>query len=303
MEPWHAEGWRRRQPPAVCRTLRSSPSSGPGRAITRHTLKASDVMALSLGSSGARSAVDVPAAVRTAATEAGHRPAITLLAPSAGAEGGPVAAPGPEAAYRRPAARASNRQEQSFTSLAQWTAKTAHWLTLDLLLEPGDRLGIVGPPGWVPAAAALGAWWAGLTVVVGDTACQADVVLSHVDGVPAVSGDLVVWGWGFDGAPEANGPADAFVEVVQPFPDDPPAPLGTAPSPALDDGDEVATQGAMLDALRDDPAEVVGLEATATTWLATAALRPLVTARTTVLLGPGVDRSAASGDRVARWLP
>lgn len=234
-------------------------------------------MPLSLTPPGARDAVDVATAVRTAAATSGHRPAITLLAPS-------------------------GRQEQSFTSLAQWTAKTAHWTALELLLEPGDRFGIVGPPGWVPAAAALGAWWAGLTVVVGEQAPQADVVLSHAHGVPDVSGDLVVWGWGFDGAPTENGPADAFVEQVQPFPDDPPAPLGTAPSPALDDGTDVATQAAMIDTFRDTGAETVGVDATATAWLATAALRPLLTGRPTVLLAPGVDRTAAAGDRVATWV-
>lgn len=240
-------------------------------------------MPLSLTSPGARDAPDVATAVRTAATDLGHRPAITLL--TTPPEGGVPA-----------------RQEQAFASLAQWTAKTAHWIGLELLLEPGDRFGIVGPPGWVPAAAALGAWWAGLTVVVGDDAPRADVVLAHVDAVPEVSGDLVVWGWGFDGAPTSNGPADAFVEVVQPFPDDPPAPLGTAPSPALDDGTDVATQAAMLDTLREVPAETVGIEATSSDWLATAALRPLLTGRPTVLLAPGVDRDAATGDRVATWL-
>lgn len=245
-------------------------------------------MPLSLAPTGARDAADVAAAVRAAASAAGHRPAITLLAPA-----------GPETG---PATRASSRQEQSYASLAQWTAKTAHWIALELLLEPGDRFGIVGPPGWVPAAAALGAWWAGLTVVVGDRAPQADVVLSHVDGVPDVSGDLVVWGWGFDGAPTGNGPADAFVEVVQPFPDDPPAPMGTAPSPALDDSAGVATQAALIDALRDARAETVGVDTHAASWLATAGLRPLLTGKPTVLLGPGVDREAAAGDRVTTWL-
>lgn len=194
------------------------------------------------------------------------------------------------------------RQEQSFTSVAQWVAKTAHWIELELLLEPEDRLGLVGPPGWVPAVAALGAWWAGLTVVVGDEAAGADVVLAHGDGVPEVQGDLAVWGWGFDGTPTADGPADAFTHVVQPFPDDPPQPRGTAPSPALDDGTDVTTQAAMLDTLRDAPARPVGVPAEATDWLATTAVRPLVTARPTVLLAPGVDRSAAEGDRVASWV-
>ena len=227
--------------------------------------------------SGARDAVDVAAAVRLTARRAGHRPAMTLLAPE-------------------------GRQEQSFASVAQWVSKTAHWIELELLLETGDRLGLVGPPGWVPAVAALGAWWAGLTVVVGDEAAAADVVLAHGDGVPEVQGDLVVWGWAFDGTPTTPGPADAFTHVVQPFPDDPPQPRGTAPSPALDDGTDVATQAATLDTLRDAPARTVGVPAATTDWLATAAVRPLLTARPTVILAPGVDRSAADGDRVADWI-
>lgn len=234
-------------------------------------------MALSLSPPGARQAADIPDAVRTAAQNSGHRPALTMLAPT-------------------------GRQEQSYTSLAQWTSKTAHWIALELLLEPGDRLGIVGPPGWVPVAAALGAWWAGLTVVVGPHARHADVVVAHVDGVPDVSGDLVVWGWAFDGAPETNGPADAFVEVVQPFPDDPPPPAGIATSPALDDGDQVATQGALVDAHRDVAAEAVGIEPQVDRWLPTAAVRPLVTGRPAVLLAPGVDRHVAEADRVATWM-
>lgn len=227
--------------------------------------------------SGARDAVDVPAAVRLAARRAGHRPAITLLAPE-------------------------GRQEQSFASVAQWVSKTAHWIELELLLEAGDRLGLVGPPGWVPAVAALGAWWAGLTVVVGDDAAAADVVLAHGDGVPEVQGDLVVWGWAFDGTPTTPGPADAFTHVVQPFPDDPPQPRGTATSPALDEATDVATQAAMLDTLRDAEAATVGIPPETADWLVPTALRPLLTARSTVLLAPGVERTEATGDRVRTWL-
>lgn len=227
--------------------------------------------------SGARDAPDVATAVREAAQEAGHRPAMTLLAPG-------------------------GRQEQSFTSVAQWVSKTAHWLELELLLEPDDRLGLVGPPGWVPAVAALGAWWAGLTVLVGEDASTADVVLAHDHAVPATQGELVVWGWAFDGTPTDDGPTEAFTHAVQPFPDDPPPPRGTAPSPALDDGTDVATQGAMLDTLRDATGATVGVPAEATDWLATAAVRPLLTAKPTLILAPGVDRDEAEGDRVRSWI-
>lgn len=235
-------------------------------------------MPLSLTPPGARDAPDVAGAVRMASTSLGHRPAITLLAPD-------------------------GRQEQSFASLAQWAAKTAHWLALDLLLEPGARMGIVGPPGWVPAAAALGAWWAGLVVTIGPSAADSDVVVAHVEAVPDDAGEVVVWGWGFDGAPAGDAPRPAFVTEVQPFPDDPPAPLGTATSPALDDGSGPVTQADLLAGLRDEADETVGVgvAAEAGRWLVTAALRPLVTGRPTVLLAPGVARDAAAGDRVATW--
>lgn len=234
--------------------------------------------------SGARDARDVPSAVRMMAQQAGHRPAITLLAPS-------------------------GRQEQSFTSVAQWVAKTAHWLELDLLLEPGDRLGLVGPPGWVPAVSALGAWWSGLVVVVGDDATAADVVVAHTDHVPASAPEVVTWGWGFDGAPDAgSSDREPFVHVVQPFPDDPPPPRGRPDSPALrggtDDGPAHASQSALLAQQASEPPTSVGVpaEAPVASWLPIAALRPLVTGRPTVLLAPGVARSVADGDRVADWL-
>lgn len=226
---------------------------------------------------GARDARDVASAVRRVASSAGHRPALTLLAPT-------------------------GRQEQSFTSVAQWVSKTAHWLALDLLLEPGDRLGVVGPPGWVPAVAALGAWWAGLTVVLGPEADGADVVVAHADGVPAVTGDLVVWGWEFDGTPASAGPTEPFVHAVQPFPDDPPAPVGTERDTALDDGARTLTQAELLASVHDEPANSAGVDPTASPWLPAATVRPLVTGRPTVLLAPGVDRTAADGDRVAHWL-
>lgn len=234
--------------------------------------------------SGARDARDVPGAVRTMAQQTGHRPAITLLAPT-------------------------GRQEQSFASVAQWVAKTAHWLELDLLLEPGDRLGLIGPPGWVPAVAALGAWWSGLVVVVGAEAAASDVVVTHVDHVFDAAGEVVTWGWGFDGAPDgASSNGEPFVHVVQPFPDDPPPPRGTPDSPALAGADpgpgHVTSQSDLLTGLASAPATTVGVPAGTPTasWLSAAALRPLVTGRPTVLLAPGVDRSAADGDRVTKWV-
>jgi acyl-CoA synthetase (AMP-forming)/AMP-acid ligase II len=241
-------------------------------------------MSLLQSPSGTRDARDVPSAVRMMAQHAGHRPAITLLA-------------------------ATGRQEQSFTSVAQWAAKTAHWLELDLLLEPGDRLGLVGPPGWVPAVAALGAWWSGLVVVVGDEATAADVVVAHIDHVPASASEVVTWGWGFDGAPD-GGPSDRepFVHVVQPFPDDPPPPHGTPDSPALMGSQGAASsdtsQSDLLGQQASQAPGTVGIvaEASAAQWLPIATLRPLVTGRPTVLLGPGVDRSAADGDRVTTWI-
>jgi hypothetical protein len=221
---------------------------------------------------------DLAAALRGAATALGHRPAISALTPT-------------------------GRQEQSFASLAQWAAKTAHWLTLEHLLEPRARVGIVGPPGWVPAAAALGAWWLGCTVV-GEA--DADVVVAHAAHVPTGAGELVTWGWDFDGTAGAADPDgfEPFAHAVQPFPDQPPAPTATAEALALVTPAVAETQRELLDRWDATVTTPVGVgpDAPLAAWLPAVAVRPLVVGRPTVVLAAGVDPTAASGDRVAEWL-
>lgn len=226
---------------------------------------------MQLSSGGATSATSVPEALEHAATAFGHRPAISLLLPS-------------------------GRQEQSFASVAQWAAKTAHWLQLDHAADDDTTVGVVGPPGWVPAVAALGAWWLGLRVVVGDVAAGADVVVAG----PGSDGAVTVrWGYGFDGA-DAGADGDMFTWVVQEFPDHPPPPRGDATSAAIDQGAVVRSQHDLLEHWHG-ASGTAGVDGVAA-WLDVAALRPLVAGRPTVLLGPGTTRAAADGDRVAAWV-
>lgn len=224
---------------------------------------------MQLGSvGGARGAQNVPEGLAEVAARLGHRPAISLVLED-------------------------GRQEQSFMSVAQWAAKTAHWLQIDHQADADMTLGLVGPAGWVPAVAALGAWWLGLRVVVGGGAPSADVVVAG----PGALGDFA-WGFAFDGS--GGGDADAFTWTVQEFPDHPPPPLGAADLPALVDDAGVRTQRDLLDEWRDATG-TAGVD-TPAGWLAGAAIRPLITGRPTVLLGPGVGRDAAAGDRVTDWL-
>lgn len=220
---------------------------------------------------GARGAHSLPEAVSEASARLGHRPAISLVL-----EGG--------------------RQEQSFTSVAQWAAKTAHWLQIDHAADSDLSLGVVGPPGWVPAVAALGAWWLGLRVVIGSGASSADVVIAG----PGCDG-TVAWGYAFDGS--GDGDAEMFTWTVQEFPDHPPVPLGGPELPALLDDVDVLTQKELLDQWQDATG-TGGVQAheAGGAWLRAAAVRPLVVGRPTVLLGPEVDRDAAAGDRVTDWL-
>ncbi len=217
---------------------------------------------------------DVPAALRTAAGQFGHRPAISVLTPE-------------------------GRQEQSYAGLLQWASKTAHWLDLDLFVTPGQRVAVLGPVGWVSAAAALGAWWAGVEVTT-DPTVAVDAAIVHESRLGDVTGvrDVVTWGWAFDGTPTGPVGAEPFTHVVQAFPDDPPFPVGTAASPALDGLDQATL------VTRCGGSTSLGLSAEhtdATAALAAVALRPLVTGRPTVVLA-GTDHAAADGDRVGEWL-
>lgn len=218
---------------------------------------------------------DLAAALRDAAAELGHQPAITVLGPG-------------------------RRDEQGLASLAQWAAKGAHLLEADLLLEPGDRLALRGRVGWPLAAAALAAWWAGLVVTLdGD----AGVAVVHEGHEPPPGAEDVLWlGDAVDGSPVRPVEGEAWAQAVQAFPDQPPPPRAEATAPALEHADEVASQRDLIGRVADGQG-VLGVDAATigpAEGLVAVAVRPLVTGRATVVLD-GVARDAARGERVAAW--
>jgi uncharacterized protein (TIGR03089 family) len=228
------------------------------------------------GTPGSRpTPTDLPAAVRDAASDLGHRPAITVLRPD-------------------------RRDEQGMASLAQWAAKGAHLLEADLLLEPGDRLALRGPASWPLAAVALAAWWAGIVVTLdGD----AEVAVVH-EGHDAPSGaeDVLFIGDAVDGSPTGPVDGEPWAQAVQAFPDHPPTPRGHAGSPALEHEGLVATQQELIARVAQDQG-VLGIDAAtveAVDGLIAVAVRPVVTGRATVVL-TGADREDAAGERVAVW--
>jgi len=229
-------------------------------------------------------------AVRDGAARLGHRPAITQLLPT-------------------------GRQEQSGASLAQWTAKGAHFLEVDLGLGPGDRLHLDAPLGWNTAAVALAAWWAGIAVTL--TPGDAEFTVAHIGRAGAVpSRTEVFWlGDGIDGAPGAAELEDApridsreaWVRAVQPFPDQPPPSHAAGTAIAVVDGERTTTQAQLLELATGHGGEVtLGLDASdapggdVTDDLALLCLRPLWCSRPTVVVRD-LPRSAAEGDRVGRW--
>lgn len=218
---------------------------------------------------------DLPSALRDAAGDLGHRPAITVL-------------------------RAERRDEQGMASLAQWAAKGAHLLEADLLLEPGDRLALRGPVGWPLAAVALAAWWAGIVVSLdGD----AEVAVVHEGRQPPPGAENVLWtGDAVDGSPTAAVDGEPWAQAVQAFPDHPPTPRGHGRAPALEHDGAVVTQQELIGRVADEQG-VLGLDADAVgavEGLVAVAVRPLVTGRATVVLA-GARPEDAAGERVATW--
>lgn len=220
----------------------------------------------------------IAAALATAAGRLGHRPAVTVL-------------------------HDDRREEQGYASLAQWAAKGAHLLSIDLLLEPGDLVTLVGPPGWLPVAVAHACWWAGIAVTTG----PAPVAVVHEGwDVPPHADDVLRFGDAVDGSPTAVAPGEPWPVAVQAFPDQPPPPRATASTPALVTADGTRTHAQLLDdatawgdrgALGVDAAGDVPLER----WLAAVAVRPLLTARASVVLR-GATRDAAEPEGVDRWI-
>ena len=222
---------------------------------------------------------DLAAALRQAAQQLGHRPAVTVL-------------------------RRDRRDEQGFASLAQWAAKGAHYLAIEHLLEPGDGIGLVGPAGWLPVAVCLAAWWSGVHVVTGSGAAGCPLVVRHEHASVAPDGEEVTYGDAVDGTPLGDTAAEPYAVAIQVFPDQPPAPRAAGDLPALVTDSGTWTQSTLRDeAGRWGHDETLGLTATddPAVWVPALALRPLVTGRPTVLLA-GADRDAAAGERVGRWL-
>ena len=231
-----------------------------------------------------RTPTEVASALGEAADRLGHRPAVTVLLPD-------------------------GRQEQSVASLAQWAAKGAHLLELDLLLEPGDRLHLDVPASWPAAAVALACWWSGVVVTL-DGDAEVAVVQAGRDAPPGAEvlrvGDRI--DGAYDDTDDPAGADEPWVRAVQAFPDQPPTPRADGQLPALAADGSLRTQAQLLAAVADDPTASAGplgmavdrdhrLDADG---LVDLALRPLVTGRPTVVTR-GVDRDAAAGDRVGTW--
>lgn len=216
--------------------------------------------------------------------------------------------------------RPDGRREQGFTSLAGWVAKSANLLTGEFGLGPGDRVGLTGPPGWPLAAAALSAWWVGVTVVP-PSAGHIDLALAHVTLAGSEDGPLpseVLWfGDALDGTDGSAPPSgEWWAEAVIPHPDRPPAAAHDGALIALTTADGVSTsQRGLLGLIAGDERGAVGILRTddddavgrpdAALLLATLALRPLVTGSASVVVEDGVPdvqrERITSAERITRW--
>lgn len=227
---------------------------------------------------------DVASTLGDAGARLGHLPGVTLLLADA-------------------------RYEQSVASLAQWAAKGAHLLELELLVEPGDTIRLDAPASWTTAAVALAAWWAGCAITL-DTQVEATVAVVHAERpIPSDVADVLLLGDEIDGAPApvggmAAGGPEAWTRAVQSFPDQPPRPRGRGTSPAYVRADATIDQATLLQVAAGQGEGTAGLDADSTdplTALVAISLRPLVIGRPTVVLR-GVGRDRANGERVVTWL-
>lgn len=221
---------------------------------------------------------DLAAGLAERSARLGHRPAVTLLRPG-------------------------SREEQGFASLAQWAAKGAHLLDLDLLLEPGDRLLVAGPAGWMPAAVAAAAWWAGL-VVVDEGPAEVAVVHERVGG-PTDAETVFSVGDAIDGSPRSPGTLEPWAVAVQAFPDQPPPPRAAPGLAAAVLGGQALTHAeAVAEAAALGAEGTLGAEVdelTVADWLLAVCARPLVTGHPTVVVRDGAGRDAAAAEGVASW--
>jgi len=230
---------------------------------------------------------DIAAALRAGAAALGHRPAVTVLHEAA-------------------------RYEQSAASIANWAAKGAHLLELDHLVGAGTPVGLLAPPCWTTAGAALAAWWLGAVVVL-DAPGAVTVLYGDAgdgdhpgepDGASLDPATVLVTGDGLDGAPLRAVDLPAWTREAQPLPDHPPAPQAAAQLAALRAGAQDRTQGALLAMARELGTGTAGVEVGVTdpgTALVATTLRPLLTGQPTVVLR-GVGRDAAAQERVSVWL-
>ena len=251
------------------------------------------------------SAQDIAAALAGAVSALGQRPAITGLRPD-------------------------GRREQGFASLSGWVAKGANLLAGEFGLGPGDRVGLAGPPSWPLAAAALSAWWVGVTVVAASTD-GIDLAIVHVAASSSAAGSAhaprpsslpseVLWfGDALDGTGDVtrelvSPSGEWWTDAVIPHPDRPPAAAheGTLVALTAPDGSTVS-QRALLDMLATDPGGAIGVLRSgerdvlqrddAALLLATLALRPLVTGSASVVVEADDDarERIVAAERIARW--
>ncbi len=220
---------------------------------------------------------DLAAALQDAHRQVGSGPAVSVLFPE-------------------------GRQEQGMTSLAQWAAKGAHLLELDLLLQPGDRLHLDAPLSWTSAAVCLAAWWAGVTVTLdGD----AEVAVVYGDRPTPAQAEVFRVGDAIDGSPGpgVDGP-EPWVRAVQTFPDQPPPPRAASDRVAVRAGGRDYTHTEVVDLARSMGEGTAGVDAAGAPpfeGLVATAARPLVHHRPTVVLR-GVEAEAAEADRVRHWI-
>lgn len=248
-----------------------------------------------LGSGRPTPSDDVATALERVRASLGQRPAITVHQT--------LSSTGSAASS---AATTELRHEQGFSSLAGWVAKGAHLLRDELLLGPGDELGIAGPASWPLAAVALSAWWIGVTLVPAD---RATALVQHVAAGAAPAGADVLWfGDAMDGtdgaAPEERG--EWWAEAVVPFPDRPPAPARDGGLVAVRADGVALTQRDLLVRWADAQG-VLGVVRDATVsgafdagLIAALALRPLVTGRATVITVAVPGRITEEGSPLAR---
>jgi len=245
---------------------------------------------------------DVAAALAGAVAALGQRPAITGLRPD-------------------------GRREQGFASLAGWVAKGANLLTGEFGLGPGDRVGLSGPAGWPLAAAALSAWWVGITVVRVDTE-GLDLAIAHVaasaapdapDGgsPPALPPEVLWFGDALDGTTEGVPPSgEWWADAVTPHPDRPPTPTHDGGLVALTTRDgSSTTQQELLARVGTGTNGAIGIlrtgdqdvlwQAEGVPLLATLALRPLVSGSASVIVEAavtGADRDrVVAAERITHW--